>query len=116
MRSDISEISAAAAVLAIAAGLAQVASLIALHVMSPEFDPAWRVVSEYAHGRDSWVLSTMFLFGGICVWALAYAIRTQLQNRAGKIGLALLVIAGVGTGFAAIFDIDHPLHEACGLI
>jgi hypothetical protein len=38
--------------------------LAALHVLSPEFSPSWRVISEYAFGHYAWVLSLMF-----CAWA-----------------------------------------------
>jgi len=116
LKSDASRISATAARVAIAAGAAQVLSLLSLHVLSPEFDPAWRVVSEYAHGRYAWVLSMMCAFGAICVWSLAFAIRSQIQTTGGTIGWALLVATGLGTAFASIFDIDHPLHELCGMV
>jgi len=32
-----------------------------LHVLSPEFSPSRRVISEYALGHYPWVLSLMFL-------------------------------------------------------
>jgi hypothetical protein len=41
--------------MAIAAAAAQVLLLASLHVLSPEFDPAWRVVSEYVNGGYGWV-------------------------------------------------------------
>lgn len=40
----------------IAAGCAGVTLvlLLALHVLSPEFSPAWHMVSEYGNGRYEW--------------------------------------------------------------
>ena len=73
-------------------------------------------MSEYGHGRYAWVLSMMFVFGAICVWSLAFAIRSEIQTTGGTIGWALLVATGLGTAFASIFDIDHPLHELCGMV
>lgn len=116
MRSDVKDMPIVAAWATIVFGMAQVACLAGLHVASPEFDPAWRVVSEYAHGRYGWLLSLTFLSAGICIWCLAYSIRSQLQTRAGKIGWMLLIASGFGTALAAIFDIEHPLHELCGLV
>lgn len=85
-----------------------------LHMLSPEFDPAWRMVSEYANGSYGWVLSLLFAAWGVSSLALAYYLRPQLKTRGGKIGLALLVLAGVGQVLAAVFDINHPLHNMVG--
>lgn len=41
----------AAAWLAIGATLGSALALIALHVLSPQFHPSWRMVSEYANGN-----------------------------------------------------------------
>lgn len=48
-----------AARFAIAAAAAALLLLASLHVLSPAFDPSWRMVSEYANGRHGWVLSLM---------------------------------------------------------
>lgn len=90
--------------------------LTALHILSPEFDPAWRMVSEYALGNYSWVLSWMFIAWGLSSWALAFAIWSQVQTTAGKIGLIFLILAGLGEIMASIFDIRQPLHSGAGLI
>ena len=90
--------------------------LAALHILSPEFSPAWRMVSEYANGNYSWVLSLFFLFWGVSTWLLAYAIWNQVNTKAGKIGLYFLVAAGIGEAMAAVFDINHSLHSLASLI
>jgi len=113
---DTSRISASAARLAIAAGGAVIVLLASLHVLSPEFEPSWRAVSEYATGQYGWVLSLMFVSWAISSWALALAIRSQLRTGAGKIGLAVLVIAGIGEALAAVFDITQPLHGLAALL
>lgn len=90
--------------------------LVALNIISPEFDPAWRMVSEYANGNYAWVLSLFFIFWGMSSWALAYAIWSEPKTRAGRIGLYFLVAAGIGEVMAAFFDINHSLHSLASLI
>ena len=110
-------ISTLAARLAIGAAIAALLCLAILHVLSPEFDPAWRMVSEYANGRYSWVLSLFFACWGLSTVALAYAIRSQARTTAAKVGLGLLVIAGIGEAMAAVFDLNHVvLHNLAGLL
>src|SRR5581483_10138094 len=100
LTSDIPKIEVAAALLAIAAAAATLLLLASLHVLSPEFDPSFRMVSEYALGHYGWALSLMFLVWGISAWALAGALWPQVKTRAGKVGLCFLVIAGIGEAMA----------------
>ena len=117
LTSDPSKIVAAAAWLAMAATAAVIVLLASLHLLSPEFDPSWRVVSEYALGHYGWVLSLMFLSWGISSWALAIAIRSQAPTAGGRVGLWFLVVAGVGEAMAAVFDIRHETgHGIAGLL
>jgi hypothetical protein len=102
--------------LAIATSVAVIALLAGLHILSPEFDPSWRMVSEYANGQYSWVLSLMFFFWGLSSWALAYTIWSQVQTTAGKVGLAFLIAAGIGEAMASVFDINHSLHGLSAMI
>jgi uncharacterized protein YoxC len=90
--------------------------LAALHILSPEFNPAWRMVSEYANGNYAFVLSLFFALWGISTWALAYAIWTHVKTKAGRIGLYFLIAAGVGEVMASVFDINHSLHSLASLI
>ncbi len=116
LTSDTSKISVPAARLAIGAAVAVILLLASLHALSPEFDPSWRVISEYALGQYGWVLSLMFVAGALNAWALAYTIWSQPKTKAGKIGLGFLIAAGVGPAMASVFDIPHPLHNLAGLI
>lgn len=109
-------LSVPAARLAIATSVAVLVLLVSLHILSPEFDPAWRMVSEYADGQYSWVLSLMFVTWAISSWALAFAIWPQVRTTAGKIGVFFLIAAGIGEAMAALFDINHPLHEIASAI
>ena len=75
------KISQFAACLAIAASISAFVFLLSLHVLSPEFSPAWRMISEYANGQYGWVLSLMFAAYGLSTLALATAIGPGLRTR-----------------------------------
>lgn len=106
-----------AAWVAILATSCTIVLLAALHILSPEFSPAWRVVSEYALGRYGWVLSLFFLSWGIGAWALAVALRPQVQSKAGKMGVWFLTIAALGEAMASVFDVTQPaLHGIAGFL
>jgi Protein of unknown function (DUF998) len=114
---DTDQISARAAWASLALTAATILLLAALHVLSPEFDPSWRVISEYALGRYGWVLSLMFLAWGLSTWALAVTIRSQVKTKAGKTGVALLLVAGLGEAMASVFDVRHEVgHGIAGLL
>jgi hypothetical membrane protein len=111
-----SNVSTPAARLAAGLAVATILLLAGLHALSPEFDPSWRVVSEYANGRYGWVLSLMFGAWALSNWAVAVAIWPRVETRSGKVGLYLLLASGVGEAMASIFDINHPLHDLAGAI
>jgi len=114
---DLPKIEVIGALLAMVAAAATLLLLAGLHILSPEFDPSFRMVSEYALGHDSWVLSLMFLAWGISSWALAVAIWSQVKTTAGKVGLWFLVIAGLGEAMASVFDVTHdPGHSIAGVL
>ncbi len=115
--SDAARISLPAAWLAITAATATLVLLASLHALSPEFDPAWRMVSEYANGHYGWVLALMFVAWGVSSWALTVALRPEARTRPVRIGLVLLTLAGVGEAMAAVFDINHDaLHTLAGAL
>ncbi|HKW73441.1 MAG TPA: DUF998 domain-containing protein [Candidatus Dormibacteraeota bacterium] len=87
-----------ASVLAIGSAALAVMLLASLHVLSPEYSPAWRMISEYANGHYPWVLSLMFIAYGLGILSLAYAIRKQTSTRASKAGLVLLAVSGIAAG------------------
>ena len=112
-----SDRSVAAAVIAIVGAVVAIAALASLHVLSPEFSPAWRMVSEYGNGHYEWVLSLMFVCWGLSALALAFAIRSDAKGRAGSIGLVLLVVAGLADIGGGVFDINHdPGHSIAGAL
>ena len=110
-------ISAPAAWFSLSMSAAVFVSLAGLHILSPEFDPSRRVVSEYALGGYGWVLSVMFLAWAFSSWSLVFAIKSQVRTMGGRIGLIFLFIAAVGEALAAAFDVTWPrLHGLAGLL
>jgi hypothetical protein len=109
--SDPQKISRSASRLSLTSAVTALVSLAGLHVLSPEFDPARRAVSEYALGHYGWLLSLMFVTWGLSAWALAFAIRSQVRGIAGYVGLVFLIAAGIGEAMASVFDVSWPrLH------
>jgi hypothetical protein len=102
--------------LSFATSAAALVLLAALHVLSPELDPSWRMVSEYALGDYGWVLALMFLTWALSCVALFFAIKSQIRTVGGKIGLGFLLAAAVGMSMAAIFDVNHDLHGLAAMI
>ena len=101
-----------AAWLAIGATLVSALALFALHFLSPQLHPSWRMVSEYANGNHRWVLTVVFLTWALGSFALALALLPSANGWIGAAGLLFLVIAGVGEAMGGFFDINHRLHGA----
>jgi hypothetical protein len=105
-----------AARIAFGASMLTLVLLGALHILSPEFEPSWHMISQYADGDYPWVLTLLFLSWAVSSWALAYALRPRITTKGGKVGLVFLAIAGIGEAMAAVFDINHVLHNMAGNI
>ena len=91
--------------------------MLVLHVLSPEFSPSWRMVCEYALGQSAWVLSLMFISWAVSSWTLFFALKPHVKTRAGKVGVAILVVVGVGQFMASIFSVkDEAMHGVAGLL
>ena len=105
-------IGSSAAILAILATLISLIALLALHLLSPELNPAWRMVSEYANSRYSWVLRLVFFTWAFSSFALAYTLTPVAITWPGKFGILFLLLAGVGEAMGGLFDVNHRLHGA----
>lgn len=101
-----------AAWLAIGATMVSGFALVALHLLSPQFHPSWRMVSEYANGSHGWVLAVVFLTWALGSFALAFALYPYVSGWIGVMGLVFLLLAGVGEAMGGVFDINHRLHGA----
>ncbi len=89
---------------------ASLISLGALHFASPEFQPSWRMISEYALGKHHWLITSFFIFWGLSSFALSILLWPNVSGAWATIGIIFLVISGVGEIMGGLFDINHKLH------
>jgi hypothetical protein len=108
--------SQAAGKISFAASVSSLIFLSVLHILSPEFDPSWRMVSEYALGNYGWALLLMFLTWALSCVALFFAIKSQARTIGGKIGLGFLLISAIGITMGGLFDLNHDLHGLAAMI
>jgi len=100
------------------------AILFLLHFLEPEFDPSWRMISEYALGHYGWMMTLAFFCWGGSVLALLVALRPYLRTIGGMIGRGWLLLIGVALFGAGIFKTNpitdttistaNSLHALCG--
>jgi hypothetical protein len=77
-----------------------------LHIIEPELDPSWRMVSEYANGAYGWVMTLAFLAHAAGCAALVVALHSHARGLLGRIGLFFLVVVTIGIVIAAMFPMD----------
>lgn len=102
------------------------AILFSLHFLKREFDPAWRMISEYEIGRFGWMMRLAFFCWGASVLALLITIWPFLQPTGGTISrwwFVLIVIAFFGAGIFKPNPItdrtpnrENTIHTLCGAI
>lgn len=102
------------------------AILVLLHFLEPEFDPSWRMISEYEIGRYGWLMTVAFLCWGLGVLDLQMVLSHSLQTLGGKVGRWWLVVIGVAMMAAGVFktnaitdntvSLDNTLHTLAGAI
>lgn len=95
-----------AALTALVAGGITAGLIAILHVLEPEYDPSWRMISEYSLGRYGWVMRLAFVTMAISPAATCVALWPF--GGAWTIGLAAV---GVGALGAAFIDAD-PIMTA----
>jgi len=90
--------------------------LLALHLVQPDLDPGWSVVSQYALGAQGWILPAMFLLLAAACLLLAAALPSAGLRRAGRVGRILLLVAAIGLAVSAVFVVGTPLHDLGSLL
>jgi hypothetical protein len=99
-------VSTGAAVYALGATAVAVGLVVALHVVEPQFDPSWRMLSEYSLGRYGVLMRVAFLATGTSVIAVAVALSGSAWP--GSIGLVLVAIGPLGAAFIDTDPITTP--------
>jgi Protein of unknown function (DUF998) len=100
-------VSNVAAAYALGATALAVGLVVLLHRFEPEFDPSWRMLSEYALGRYGVLMRAAFLAGGTGVIAAAVA----LARSAWPASLVLVAIGPLGAAFVDTDPITTPRTE-----
>lgn len=96
--------------LSIGSGILAILSLTILHFVSSEFQPSWRMVSEYALGKHKWLLTCFFLFWGLSTILIAVFLWNIVSSTWASFGTAFLFLSGIGAVMGGLFDINHKLH------
>lgn len=94
----------------IALGIISILSLIILHIVSSEFKPGFRMVSEYALGKHKWLLTLFFLCWGLCSISSGFVLWNVVTSGWAKLGVILLFVTGIGAIMGGLFDVQHKLH------
>ena len=106
MTKPISGFEISAARISITAGLLFALLLGSLHLLEPEFDPTWRVISEYALGRFGWLMRLAFAALAVSLASVGLTVLSQLRTVVGYVGIGVLALGVLGLFIAAIFKTD----------
>lgn len=98
------------ALISLVSGILALLCLLILHFVSPEFQPSWRMISEYAMGRHKWLITSFFYFWGASSLVLSLVLWQEVTSGWALFGLVLLMISGIGEIFGGVFDVKHKLH------
>ncbi|MGO8951296.1 MAG: DUF998 domain-containing protein [Ktedonobacterales bacterium] len=95
-----------AAVYSLGATALAVGLMVLLHFLEPEFDPSWRMLSEYSLGRYGVLMRVAFLAMGTAVIAVAVALSRAAWPW--SLGLILVAIGPLGAAFIDTDPITTP--------
>src|SRR3954453_23700062 len=90
-------VAAIAAVTALVAGGISVGLIAILHILEPEYDPSWRMISEYSLGPFGWVMRLAFVTMAISPAATCVALWPF--GGGWTIGLAAVALGALGAAF-----------------
>jgi hypothetical protein len=99
-------VSTVAAAYSLGAAALAIGLVVLLHWLEPEFDPSWRMLSEYSLGRYGVLMRAAFLAGGTGVIAVAVALSRPAWPAC--LGLVLVAIGPLGAAFVDTDPITTP--------
>ncbi len=102
--------------LALASGVLALICLAVLHVVSPEFQPSWRMISEYAMGSYKGLITSFFYCWGVSSIFLTVLLWNEVTTGWGMLGVVLLFISAIGEIMGGLFDVKHKLHGLAFLL
>ncbi|MDZ4810892.1 MAG: DUF998 domain-containing protein [Bacteroidota bacterium] len=83
------------ATLTIASGALSLLCLVVLHFVSPEFKASFRMVSEYALGKNKWLLTIFFFAWGASSIMLSILLWEIVSTQTANLGVILLFLSGI---------------------
>lgn len=104
------------AILTISTGILSLLCLLILHFVSPEFKPAWRMISEYALGKHKWLITSFFLLWGLSSICLSILLWDVVTSPLARVGILFLFISGIGEIMGGLFDVKHKHHGLAFLL
>lgn len=93
--------------------VATILLVVALHYLEPEFDPSWRMLSEYSLGEYGLIMRAAFILGGTGVTACGVALWPSAGLLA--VGLPLVALGPIGAAFIDTDPITTPRSEMTGM-
>ncbi|MCX6499216.1 MAG: DUF998 domain-containing protein [Arthrobacter sp.] len=109
MSASTDPIAAFAAYYSLAAVAGAIALVVSLHFLEPEFDPSWRMLSEYSLGKFGVIMRIAFVLGGTGIVACGVA----LWKPAGllSLGLPLVALGPIGAAFVDTVPVTTPRSQ-----
>jgi hypothetical membrane protein len=86
--------------------------VLALHLLESNYNPLEHAMSDYAHGAQSWLVTTGLYALGLGSLALTVGLARLLNGRSARIGQWCLAIWGVCGLVTGTFSDDLPGHPA----
>lgn len=77
-----------------------------LHVIKPELDPSWRVISEYEIGHYGWIMQLEFFLLAAASIGVVATYWHKLTSKSGRTGLIWLLISAFGMIMGGTFVTD----------
>ena len=97
-------------IIAITSGIISLLSLVVLHIVSPQYQASWRMVSEYAYGRHKWLITLFFVLWGLSTILTSILLWNIVTSNWALFGVLLVFVSGIGAIMGGLFDVKHKLH------
>ncbi len=97
---------------ALGASALTIGLVVLLHVLEPEFDPSWRMPSEYALGRYGMVMRVAFIAAGTAVISVGAALASVASPA--NIGLFIVALGPMGAAWRRPTAAAHPPFPSAG--
>ncbi len=102
-------VDAVLSIISLAAISISVGLVVVLHYVEPEFDPSWRMLSEYSLGKAGLLMRLAFIAGSAGVVACALSLAPV--TLAGSIALVVVALGPLGAAFVDTDPITTPRPE-----